>query len=190
MATVVNKAAPDGNPAFADFFTSLEANTPDFPAAQWVRNSPNLAALIGNGSANSPEVPKLYWIVDPPASQNLREMTPAEQDAANIAPDNLTAARANKKQELENTTFGYILTRYPSATYEGLMLISQQANGQRRAYLVSWFDWSQTVYQELADTEDIVDALDDVTDIEAVTIDLTPFNGTDPLVTIQGAMSL
>ena len=79
MATVVNKAAPDGDPSYPDFQVFLSANTPDFPPAQWVRNSSNLDGLIGTGTDTDPQVPKRYWIVDPPSSQNLREMTPAEK---------------------------------------------------------------------------------------------------------------
>jgi hypothetical protein len=100
MSTAVNKPAPAGNPAFADFFVELSGNTPDFPLAQWVVNSPNLPALIGNGSGNDPQVPKRYWIVDPMSSQNLREMTAPEKVAADTNPTTLAAERASRKQSL------------------------------------------------------------------------------------------
>lgn len=190
MSDVINKAQPDGDPAFSEFQIFRDANTPEFPPAQWVRNSPNLAGLIGSGSDFAPQVPRIYWIVDPPNSQNLREMTAPEKAVVDGTPSNIADARVIRKSQLDNQTFSYILGRYPTAVYQGLLLIGQQANGQRGQYITDWLDWTETVYDALAAAENLVDAAATVPAVEAITLDLSPFDGTDPLATIQGAMNL
>jgi hypothetical protein len=181
MSDVVNKAPPDGDPAFAPFFTLLAANTPDFPPGQWVRNSPNLPALIGTGSPDNPQAPKRYWIVDPPTSQNLREMTAPEKAIVDGAPAELAAARATKRVELHAAATAYVGSRYSA----DLQLIFQQAQpvatGTRGVELSAWFAWLTTVYSATKAGEVAVNAAASVPAIEAVSVSYATFDGTDPL---------
>lgn len=189
MATVVNKAAPDGDPAFTDFFTLLQANTPDFPAAQWVRNSPNLVLLIGTGTVNNPQVPRRYWIVDPPASQNLREMTPTEQAAADTDPTDLLTAQTGQKAGFENQTLGYLAGAYTAELQTQFVILAAGAVGPRALLLGSWVSWVETVLDEMATQMNAVDAATTILAVQATSLDLSPFDGTNPNITLQQVMN-
>ena len=185
MSSVVNKPSPTGDPAFPDFYVQLSANTPDFPTAQWVRNSPNLAALIGAGTPENPDVPKRYWIVDPIGSQNLREMTAPEQAAVDGSAPELAAARASKTRELQLLAVGYLTSRYTSE----LQLMFQQlwvsANGPALVALNGWFAWVETIYAAVATAQATADVAATVPLVEAVSVNFSVFDGTDPLTTLQ-----
>lgn len=184
MSDVVNKAPPDGDPNFPPFFTLLSANTPDFPPAQWVRNSPNLAGLIGSGSPDNPQVPKRYWIVDPPNSQNLREMTAPEKAAVDGNPSELAAARAVQKVRLEQAAVSYVNSRYSAELQLIFSQLEPAANGAQATALGNWFQWLETVYSATRAGENAVNAATTVPAIQAITVSYAAFDGTDPLLTL------
>jgi hypothetical protein len=188
MSTAVNKPAPAGNPAFPDFFVELSGNTPDFPLAQWVVNSPNLSALIGSGSAITPQIPKRYWIVDPVSSQNLREMTAPEKTAADTNPTTLAVERAQRKQALTSQAHALIESRYTAEQREEFTQIRQRAGGGQLVALNNFFDWLVAMYTVLGNALDAVDAASSVPLVQAVTANYTAPLAADPLLTLQAVV--
>ena len=181
MSTVVNKAPPDGNPAFPSFHVLTSANTPDFPPSQWVRNSPNLAGLVGSGTPDAPQVPKRYWIVSPSNSQQLREMTPAEKAVVDGSGTQLSAARATQIAVLRQRASDYLASRYDEFLQRAFQQAVVRATGPRQVSLNAWFDWLTTVYSANKAGELAVAAAVTVPAIQAVTVNYVPFNATDPL---------
>ncbi len=181
MSTVVNKAPPDGDPAFPSFHVLPSANTPDFPPQQWVRNSPNLSGLIGTGTTENPQTPKRYWIVSPSNSQNLREMTPAEKAVVDGNPAELAAARSVRIAVLRQQVSDYLASRYDEFLQRAFQQAVVRATGSRLIALNAWFDWLTTVYSANKAGELAVAAAITVPTIEAVTVNYVPFDATDPL---------
>lgn len=188
MSTVVNKPAPTGDPTFEDFYVQLVANTPDFPPAEWVRNSPNLAALIGAGTPTNPDVPKRYWIVDPINSQNLREMTAPEKAVVDTDVPALAAAKATQIALVENDNQAYLLTRYTQFLQTAFQQLEPSATGQQMVALNGWFAWVESVYQGTGAAEVLINAAADIPAVQAITVDYpTLFDGSDPLLTLIDA---
>ena len=181
MSTVVNKAPPDGDPAFPSFHVLPSANTPDFPPQQWVRNSPNLSGLVGSGTIDDPQVPKRYWIVSPTNSQNLREMTPAEKAVVDGNPAELAAARSIQVALLRRLISEYLAGRYDEFLQKAFQQAVVPATGTRLTSLNAWFDWVTTVYSANKVGELAVAAAITVPAIQAVTVNYVPFDASDPL---------
>lgn len=183
MADVVKREDPN------KFAVHLRANTPDFPPADWIRNPLNLAALIGSGTAEAPQVPKRYWVVDPPQSNNLREMTGPEKAAVDGAPSpaELTAARAARKAVLTAVAEQFLAGRYDPDRQRSFLQLRQGATGQQLAALNSWLDWVRSVFEALNGRLNAVDAATTLPAVEAVSFDTSSFVVTDPGMTLQQA---
>ena len=189
MSVVVNKPQPDGDPAYPAFAALLSANTPEFSQAQWVVNSPNLEALIGSGTPQSPQVPKRYWVVDPLASQNLREMTAPEKTVVDSSSSELGAARSQRKGELAQQAEAFLDSRYLLIQREAFaeLLVRGPAIGDRAA-LLGYIDWLASFYVALGQALAAVDAATTVPAVESVVLATAPFIASDPLVTLPAVV--
>ena len=58
------------------------------------------------------------------------------------------------------------------------------------AYIQQLLDWAKTVVQENINIDDSIDAATTVAEIKSINIDLTPFEATDPQVTVKAAMEI
>lgn len=181
MATAVSKA---------DFTVLRSINTPDYPLVDWVINSPNLDTLVGvTGTDDDPEVAKRYWIVDPPTSQNLREMTQPEKDAADADLAEISKAQAKKIPKLTDQTKNFLDSRYKPSVQESFSQLRSTVSGAQETLLNSYYAWNRTLYDALNVAVTSVNAATDVLTVEAVTIDYAPFVVSDPLVTVEAILN-
>lgn len=182
MGTLVNKAPPDGNPAFPAFHVLSSANTPDFPPSQWVINSPQLRPLVGTGTIDNPQTPKRYWIVSPPSSQNLREMTAPEKAVVDGNASEVASARTVQVQFLRQQVNDYLASRYEPHLQHVYQQLVVRATAARLTNLQAWFDWLTTIYSATKVAEQAVAAAATVPAVQAISVNYAAtFNATDPL---------
>lgn len=179
MGNVVNRKAPAGNPSYAEYHVLLSVNTPDYPSSQWIVNPLALLSLIGNGTTTVPQTPKKYWIVDPPASNVLREMTPAEKaivDQAELGP-----LKAERKALLTQAAQSYLDSRYPPEVQTQLLNLRPTATGLQLQGHVAYLAWYRSVHTGLLLQTTAVDNATSSAQISAITFDPAPFTASDPL---------
>jgi hypothetical protein len=83
MATAVHKT---------NMTIHRSVNTPDYPTEDYLINPASLSSLEGT-------VPSKYWKVNA-GGDDLEEMTQGEKDAVDNDPDNLTALKAQRYEEI------------------------------------------------------------------------------------------
>lgn len=180
MGTAVNKT---------DFTVYRSINTPDFPPASWVRNSPNLDTLVGTGTDVDPQVPKRYWIVDPPASQNLREMTAPEKAVADTDSGVVALTKSLRKAELLNETESFIASRYSASTRATFSELKSSVTGDQLLLLNTYYAWYSSVYGEHNNVVALINAATDVPTILGYSVNYTPFGTSDPGVTVDAVLA-
>lgn len=175
--------------AKSDFTVLRSVNTPDYSTADWVINSANLDALVGSGTDSEPEVPQRYWIVDPPASQNLREMTQPEKDDVDADLAEVSKARAKKIPKLSQQTKNFLDSRYSPSVQASFSQLQATVSGTQKVLLDSYNTWNRTLYDELNAAITAINAATDVLTVEGITLDFAPYVVSDPLVTVEGVLN-
>ena len=171
MSDVVNKET---------FQVLRSVHTPEYPKTEWVRNPLNLDALIGSGTDDEPEVPKIYWVVDPPSSQNLREMTQEEKDLIEMDPVLLEELRTEQKNVVRETTRIFLASRYSEELQRELINLGASATNGQVAILEPYFDWVQDVFLAQNDVFTQIDEESSVTEIQSLGVDYDPLIASDP----------
>jgi len=102
--------------------------------------------------------------------------------------------REKKMKRLKEDTRGYIESHYSPPDQRTLMHMDFVArnNGltNREALIESAWTWIDSVITYFYTLRDAVEAALDEASVNAVMPDFTPYNGTDPLVTIEGARAI
>lgn len=180
MGTVVSKS---------DFTILRSVNTPDFAPANWVINPAALSTLVGSGTDADPEVPKRYWIVDPPTSQNLREMTTPEKDAVDADAGVLVSVRTTKKLSLSNQTSAFINSRYSQQTRDAFAELRSTVSGEQQTLLNQYYSWYASVYDAHNAVMAQVDAASTVPAVLTLFVDYGPLASSDPELSVGTILS-
>jgi len=178
VGTVVNKTT---------FQVLTSVNTPDYDPSQWVINPASLSALLLAGTSS------LYWKVSVDGLDIL-EQSASEKAATNSNPTNIANARAAQKASNATAIQNYINGKYSADTQAQFQALSAKASGDnnpgRKAYAKSLFDWIDQIQSHQASLNTAIDNAGSVTAVQAIVPNLTPYDATDPGVTIVGAQAL
>lgn len=163
----------------------LSVNTPDYPEASWIINPPSLRMLLATVL--------LYYIKINVAEDDVEEMDPTEKAAVDAAmlPDQKTVkidqfAEETRQfvvvQGYDDTAQKFLNGLYTDAVNLGL--------SNRSAYIKQFLDWvvaiNTTYNTAKTDCQNAVDKAA----LDAVTMDLTPHEATNPDVTPEGALAI
>lgn len=179
MANVANKTTVPVD-------VRMSANTPDFPAVDWIINPPSLEGLI------SGSVPQYYWKINA-AQDDVVEMDAGEKAVVDAAM--LPAQKAAKIEAFATETRNFVVARgYDDAAKMYLSGLLSDAYGtakaNRAAYITQFLDWVNSANAIYGVAKAACEAAADAAALAAVTMDLTPLVATDPGVTPEGALAI
>ena len=167
MGTAVNRTT---------FEIRLSVNPPNYDLAAWV-----IDPVI-------PEEPTRYW-VNPIVGDAIVLKDAAGQAAADVA--YIANLKEEKKLELEGNVLDVVEQHYPTHRREFIQLELHEARAlgltNKLAYLAQMTNWVRAGTVNLFVVQDTVDAASTEEEINAITIDLTSWQATDPLVSIRTA---
>ena len=102
--------------------------------------------------------------------------------------------RDGKKSSFSMQVYQFISDRYSVQVQQMFQALLTEASigglTNRITYIQQLLDWVKTIVAANIVADDAVDAAVTPEEIEAVTLDLTPFEATDPIVTVRGAMEI
>jgi len=102
--------------------------------------------------------------------------------------------RDGKKSFFSANVYRFISDRYSVQVQQMFQALLTEASigglTNRIAYIQQLLDWVKTIVAANITADDAVDAAVTPEEIEAVTLDLTPFEATDPAITVRGAMEI
>ena len=102
--------------------------------------------------------------------------------------------RDGKKDSFSIGVYQFISDRYSVQVQQMFQALLTEASigglTNRIAYIQQLLDWVKTIVAANITADDAVDAAVTPEEIEAVTLDLTPFEATDPAITVRGAMEI
>jgi hypothetical protein len=102
--------------------------------------------------------------------------------------------RDGKKESFSMQVYQFISGRYSVQVQQMFQALLTEASigglTNRIAYIQQLLDWVKTIVAANMVADDAVDAAVTPEEIEAVTLDLLPFEVTDPAVTVRGAMEI
>ena len=105
-----------------------------------------------------------------------------------------TPCRNAKKKAVSNKAYLFISDRYSIQVQQMFQALLTEASilglANRIVYVRQLLDWAKTVVQENINVDDAIDAATTVAEIKAISIDLTPFEATNPQITIKAAMEI
>lgn len=175
MANVVNRAT--AQPLFS-------VNTPDYPSQDWLINPPGLETLI------SGNVPPYYWKV---SGEDVVEMSPGEKATVDAAL--LPGLKAQRIEQIAQQTRSFVVAQgYDDTAKHYLTALLADAYGtsktSRAAYITEALDWINAVQVAYGTAKAACEAAADKTALDAVVLDLSPFESTNPDVTPEGALAI
>lgn len=113
----------------------------------------------------------------------------ADQETYYIEP-----LREGRKAAFSAQVYSFISDRYSVQTQQMFQALLTEAsiNGltNRMTYIQQLLDWVKTVVSANIATDDAIDAAATPEQIEAVSIDLSPFEATNPNITVKGALAI
>jgi len=102
--------------------------------------------------------------------------------------------RDGKKSSFSMQVYQFISDRYSVQVQQMFQALLTEASigglTNRITYIQQLLDWVKTIVVDNITADDAVDAAATSEEIEAVTLDLTPFEVTNPDVTVRGAMEI
>ena len=105
-----------------------------------------------------------------------------------------TPCRNARKAIISKQTYSFISDRYSVQAQQMFQALLTEASilglTNRIIYIQQLLDWAKTVVQENINVDDSIDAATTVAEIKSINIDLTPFEATDPQVTVKAAMEI
>ena len=142
-------------------------------------------------TSDIPDAPKRYWI-SPIVGDTIELEDAAGQAAADVA--YIAELKEEKKDELEILVLDIVDEHYPIHRREFIQLELHEARAtgltNKLAYLAQMPNWVKAGTANLFAAQDIVDAATIETEINAITIDLSSWAASDPLVSIRTASSI
>jgi len=167
MGTAVNRTT---------FEIRLSVNPPDYDLADWV-----IDPVI-------PEEPTRYW-VSPIVGDTIELKDAAGQTAADA--EYIAELKEEKKLELERNVVDVVDQHYPAHRQRLIQLEFHEARAlgltNKLAYLSQMINWVRIGAANLFVVQDTVDAASTEEEINAITIDLSSWIASDPLVSIRTA---
>ena len=114
--------------------------------------------------------------------------------AAHTAARALAGAKTARTYRLAVAATGYIGAHYPEPSQRSLLALhlSTHASGllNRRAYIQAAIDWVESVLQDYRVRSAEIAAAATPAEVAAIGWDFTPFDATDPLATVVGALAI
>jgi len=105
-----------------------------------------------------------------------------------------TPCKNARKAIISRQTYAFISETYSPQAQQMFQALLTEASilglANRIVYIQQLLDWAKTVVQENISVDDSIDAATTVAGINAIGIDLTPFEATDPHVTVKAAMEI
>ena len=135
-----------------------------------------------------PDAPKRHW-VSPISGGSIPLKPQAERDEADT--EYLAAVKDGKFHELEQEFTDVLESIYPTGRQIWLTRAADEAgsNGlnDRLAYINSLWNWVKSGAGVLFAAQDLMESKGTEEEVEAVSLDLTEWLGTDPKVSIRAA---
>ena len=102
--------------------------------------------------------------------------------------------RDGKKSFFSTNVYQFISDRYSVQVQQMFQALLTEASilglVNRMTYIQQLLDWAKTVVSANIVVDDAIDAAATPEEIEAITLDLTPFEATNPSVTIKAALEI
>ncbi len=106
----------------------------------------------------------------------------------------LNNVKSNKKAAISQQAADYIETKYPSFRQQMFQALYSEAKADgltdRVAYIAQLLDWVKTVTTLAILSEETVQQAESEETVNAISVDFTQFDITDPSITIKEALSL
>ena len=106
----------------------------------------------------------------------------------------LAPLRNIRSTTFSNEAYGFISDRYSIQVQQLFQALLTEASidglANRVVYIKQLLDWAKGIAGTTLVADDELDAATSVEEIEVVSIDLTPFEASDPEVTIKGALEI
>jgi hypothetical protein len=102
--------------------------------------------------------------------------------------------RDDVKSDFSTKVYSFISDRYSVQTQQMFQALLTEASitglTNRMTYIQQLLDWVKTVVSANIATDDAVDAATTPEQILAITLDLSPFEATNPNITVKGALAI
>jgi hypothetical protein len=131
----------------------------------------------------------MYWVVDPPESQNLREMTQPEKDIVNQDPAVLAEVKAAQKSAVGEATTAFLLSRYSQDTQDEFLILYSSATNGQRVLLDQYFCWVNCLYSAQVGLFGQIDEATSVPAVLSLVMDYSPYIASDPGITLNSVLS-
>ena len=106
----------------------------------------------------------------------------------------LSPARTGRSSRFSSQAYSFISDRYSVQVQQLFQALLTEASidglANRIVYIKQLLDWAKSITAVTLVADDELAAATSMPEIEAVTIDLTPFEATDPEITIKEAMEI
>ena len=143
-------------------------------------------------TSDIPDAPKRYWI-SPIVGDTIELIEDAAGQTAADA-EYIAELKEEKKDELENIVGALVDQQYSAHRRELIQLEFHEARAlgltNKLAYLAQMTNWVRIGAANLFVVQDTVDAASTEEEINAITIDLSSWITSDPLVSIRTASSI
>ena len=102
--------------------------------------------------------------------------------------------RDDVKSDFSTKVYSFISDRYSVQTQQMFQALLTEASitglANRMTYIQQLLNWVKTVVSANIASDDAIDAATTPEQILAVTLDLSPFEGTNPNITVKGALAI
>jgi hypothetical protein len=151
----------------------------NFPASDWSRDPTGLDALVTAG------VLPRYWVFDPPGSDALREMTPAEKTTVDTNATALDNARTQRRAELLAELTIFLESRYSAQLRLALTALRPGASGGMATLLDNFIVWHRRAWSAYRNALNSIAAATTIPAVEGTTLPFAALVTQDPGVAID-----